>query len=210
MKNCNRCGRFKGRSTHTCKPVKIVFGSQVSFMRLERNASSQSSKKYVKRNSRTSRLVAGGLVMWAALAFSFTSWHALAEVTDNTVEYVAATSTPEIVSLKPESIHDKIYRYAAKYGIAHDDLWNLVDCETAHQFDPKMQSSARYTFTDKKYGIIAGERERSYGLAMVHMPVHPEIDHAQMTDPDFALDFIGRNWPDRHQLWVNCTVERHI
>lgn len=89
-----------------------------------------------------------------------------------------------------------IARYASKYGVSRDLMTKLVSCETSGTFDPAIQS--RHIRAD-------GTREKSFGLAQIHLPDHEDVTLEQAKDPDFALDFMathlaaGRLW-----MWKNC------
>lgn len=227
MKHCNRCGRFRSQKTHVCLPVKVMKsdGKTIDYKFTmnapKKNVSTKNSKSVTSRTRKRSRLVPGMFVGLSSLVLTVIGCTNLAnaDFTSNTEVYAApkmevSTSTPSkqtdiVPAVKPESIHDKITRYALKYDIPRKNLWQLVGCETSYQWDPTMQSNARYTFDDPKHGIKKGERERSYGLAMIHAPVH-DIPIESITDPDFALDFIGKHWGERRQMWVNCTAKYGI
>lgn len=116
------------------------------------------------------------------------------------VNLVNVNATQSIV-VSPPSVEDKIHLYADKYGVSFDKMYRIIDCETAHTFDPQIQSSVKYNFSSTKRGIIRGERERSYGLAQIHLPDHPSITIEQATDVDFALNFMAENLSKGRNLW---------
>lgn len=120
-----------------------------------------------------------------------------------------APAKPErVASSTPESIATKISHYAAKYGVSAELMRAIISCETAGTFDPKIQSAATYTYSRPNVGIVKGERERSFGLAQIHLPDNPRISLAQATDPDFALNFMaselaaGNTW-----RWKVCYAD---
>lgn len=99
-----------------------------------------------------------------------------------------------------ESKTDKVseYRkmvdnYSEKYNVSADDIWKTIGCETGYQYDTNMQANA----------ILSYGRERSYGLAMIHLPSHPYVTEAQAKDPEFAINFITSNWT-KHKTWWVC------
>lgn len=159
-----------------------------------------------RKNTPQSVSYALGLVFWAIMATIYliaspavVTYAAPVDIPENlSIVNQLTTKTPEIVN-KPETLHDKITRYSSKYGIPRESMRVLVGCETAWSWDVKIQSKARYK---------NGNREQSFGLAQIHAPAHPNISYEQMTDPDFALDFIGKNWKKRADMWVNC-VEKY-
>lgn len=169
------------------------------------------STHVIKRKSNQSQLAKGLIVGLSSLVLTVWSLTALANY-ESSISYIATTTPKSIVPQtvpqpisEPEEVienlHDKITRYALKYDIPRESLRVLVGCETAWTFSPTLQSYARYK---------NGEREESYGLAQIHAPAHPHISYAQMIDPDFALDFIGKNWKKRHTMWVTCTQKYSI
>ncbi len=86
---------------------------------------------------------------------------------------------------------------------------NLVRCETAGTFDPEIQSGAIYNFSDPKRGIVKGERERSFGLSQIHMPDNRATTIEQAIDPDYALDFMGRELAAGNTWrWKTCIGDK--
>jgi len=111
------------------------------------------------------------------------------------VETPTEISEPDIESL--------ITQFSAQYGVSEYVMYEVIRCETAGTFDPSIQSFVYYTFTDPSIGIYKGEREKSYGLAQIHLPHHPDITYEQATDPEFALEFLASNLSaGRGYLWT--------
>lgn len=109
----------------------------------------------------------------------------------------ATTTEPEYMS-----VWAKIDHYADLYGVDRDFLEMMVNCETAGTFDPKIQSGYHYKFSDPKRGIAIGDREKSYGLAQISLPHHPEVSYEEAIDPDFALNFLAKNLSEgKGWLW---------
>ncbi len=69
----------------------------------------------------------------------------------------------------------------------------VISCETAGTFDPLIQSRVRYKYDNAKWGVKAGEQEKSFGLAAIHLPDHPEVSKEQAVDASFAIDFLAKN-----------------
>jgi hypothetical protein len=69
---------------------------------------------------------------------------------------------------------------------------NLIDCEDT-TWNPTQQSNSVYK-PGNRWGFPAGTREKSYGLAQIHLPDHKDISYEQATNPEFAIDFIAENW----------------
>lgn len=98
-------------------------------------------------------------------------------------------------------IVEKIHYYSDKYNVSFQRVYNTIDCETAHTLNPFIQSNVKYNFSSAKRGIVKGEREKSYGLAQIHLPDHPKITSEQATNEDFAIEFMVREYSLGHDLW---------
>lgn len=79
----------------------------------------------------------------------------------------------------------------------------VAKCENI-ALDTNLQSGHRYKFSDPRRGIIIGEQEKSFGLAMIHLPDHPTISHAQATDPEFALSWMVKEFEAGRQSQWTC------
>ncbi len=87
------------------------------------------------------------------------------------------------------TIDEKIVHYAEIYDVDYARLYETVKCESG--FDPSIQSL--YPDPTGPNG-----REDSWGIAQIHLPDHPSITRAQALDPDFALDFMAREFSLGH------------
>lgn len=65
----------------------------------------------------------------------------------------------------------------------------VAKCENI-ALDTNLQSGHRYKYNNSRWGVLAGEQEKSFGLAMIHLPDHPTITRAEATDPEFALSWM--------------------
>jgi len=104
---------------------------------------------------------------------------------------------PEIVKLAtPQEL---VLKYAKEYNVSAPLIKEIINLEN-REWNEKRQSGIIYKFSDPKRGIVKGEREKSYGLAQIHLPDHPKITYEQATSADFAIKFIaseisqGRGW----------------
>ena len=102
-----------------------------------------------------------------------------------------------------ETIENKIKRITAKYGVSYERISKTIACEN-HELDPNLQSYMMYTFNDPKRGIVKGERERSFGISMIHLPDHPEISLTEAIDPDFAIEWMVKEWSKGHKGMWSC------
>lgn len=112
---------------------------------------------------------------------------------------IAADNDYKVVA-KTE-IEQKIKLYSDKYNVSFQKMYNTIDCETAHTFNPQIQSEVKYNFSDHKRGIVKGEQEKSWGLAQIHLPDHPNITLEQATDIDFSLNFMAKEYSKGHNIW---------
>lgn len=92
--------------------------------------------------------------------------------------------------------------YADKYGVERALLRSVIACES--NWVPDVQSNHHYQFNDALRGIQWGERERSFGLAQISAPHHPNVSYEQAIDPDFALDFAARHISEGRGYWWTC------
>ncbi len=90
-------------------------------------------------------------------------------------------------------ISDLVEFYAHKYQTPVGPLRETIQCESG--FDPTIQS---------EYTNALGKREESYGLAQINLPAHPSITKEQALDPDFALDFMAKQFSVGNQKMWTC------
>lgn len=105
---------------------------------------------------------------------------------------------PEIIKIStPEEL---VLKYAEEYKVSAPLVRELITLENAGKWDAKLQSKCRYKVDHPEWGVKAGEYEKSFGLAQIHLPSHPKITYEQATDADFSIKFIaseisqGRGW----------------
>lgn len=113
---------------------------------------------------------------------------------------IAADNDYKVIA-KAEII-ERIHFYSDKYNVSFDKMYKVVECETAHTFNPQIQSQVRYNFSSPQRGIVKNEQEKSYGLAQIHLPDHPTVSVQQATDIDFSLNFLAENLSKgRDRMW---------
>jgi hypothetical protein len=107
-----------------------------------------------------------------------------------------ASSTPVIIEVRinwtRERIDQEIEKKAAQYGQSASRLKSIVDCESKYVTD--IQSFHTYKKDYPEWGVKAGDRELSFGLAQIHLPHHPSVTYEQAVDPAFAIDFLAKNY----------------
>ena len=64
----------------------------------------------------------------------------------------------------------------------------IVNCESGYVVD--VQSRHLYTATNAPQGYKQGDTEQSYGLAQIHVPVHP-VTKEEATMPVFAANWLA-------------------
>ena len=102
---------------------------------------------------------------------------------------------------KPADVEGLIRWHAAAHGVDPDVMVAVARCESS--LIPGRQSDHTYR-AGNRWGFPAGTRERSFGLAQIHLPDHPDVTEAQAKDPDFAADFMARGFAAGNARWWTC------
>lgn len=84
-----------------------------------------------------------------------------------------------------------IEKYAQEFQVSRALITELIILENG-KWDETLQSYHRYATDRPEWGVKAGDRERSFGLAQIHLPSHPNITYEQATDGDFSIRFIAK------------------
>lgn len=101
-------------------------------------------------------------------------------------------------------VSEKIKELATRYRINPDRMYaTIARCENTG-LNPVLQSFSRYAYTDTTRGIVKGEREKSFGLAMIHLPAHPDITKEQATNAEFALEWMAQEFEAGRQSQWTC------
>lgn len=133
--------------------------------------------------------------LWASLII----W---AIIPGSTVIYKAEAEAPQVVEVKietKEQMLELVKETAVKYGVSATLMTKIISCENPAWL-PTQQSNMRYKKDNPKWGVKAGDREESYGLAQIHV-VDNNVTISQATDPKFAIEFVGKTlkengtWP---------------
>lgn len=128
---------------------------------------------------------------------------------------VVALDTPvepviEVIVEKPAPLTNKqkveqlAEKYALKYGVSKEALMRTLANENdTFQFD--RQSGLRYK-AGNKWGFAAGIREKSYGVAQIHLPDNPSVSYEQAINPDFSVEFMAKKFSEgRASMWMGYT-----
>lgn len=85
-----------------------------------------------------------------------------------------------------------VEKYAKEYGVSEALISELITLESGGTWNESLQSFCSYTVDHPEWGVKTGEREKSYGLAQIHLPSHPTITYEQATNGDFSIRFIAK------------------
>ena len=108
-----------------------------------------------------------------------------------------------VVEEKPVSLDEYVQRYAIRYGVSADDMWRVIRCENP-SLDPMQQSNARYTRNHPEWGVVAGQRELSYGVAQIHLPTAGGVTYEQATDMEFSVEWMAKRFSEGKQHLWSC------
>lgn len=79
-------------------------------------------------------------------------------------------------------------RKAEEHNANYYVMESIVACESGYKVG--IQSYHVYTETNAPKGYKAGDREQSYGLAQIHVPVHP-VTVEEANNPVFAINWLA-------------------
>lgn len=144
----------------------------------------------MKRLNRVGHLVTVG-VFWGII-FGLTidiSKQEMGQPLIYKAEIAQAEEQPEVVLIEEkidwtkERIRQEVDLKATEYNVPADAMWDTIMCE-----------SGASTTIQSYYVRKDGTREQSYGLAQIHLPDHPNVTYEQAIDPEFAIEFMAKNW----------------
>ena len=122
-------------------------------------------------------------------------------LTSQPVVYQAVYEPIKVVIKEVVDDVDKVDFYANNYGVDANLMRKVIDCENK-DWDTNLQSRYKYPRDNTHWGVKAGETEKSFGLAQIHLPDWPDITKEQAKDPDFALNFMAKKFSeDKEELW---------
>jgi hypothetical protein len=104
--------------------------------------------------------------------------------------------------LDNEQIIEKLVdKYSVKYNVSKVDLLRTLKNEN-RTFDFDLQSGLKYK-KGNRWGFPAGTLEKSYGVAQIHLPDHPEITYEQAIDPEFSVAYMASEFSKgRAKQWM--------
>lgn len=100
-------------------------------------------------------------------------------------------------------VREKVTTLAKEYGVSAEQVYQTVYCEN-NTHEPDRQSEHRYTYDNPRWGTVAGEREKSFGLIQLHLPSHPTITYEQATDPEWSLEWMVQQFANGNQTAWSC------
>ena len=86
-------------------------------------------------------------------------------------------------------------KYSKQYKVSGERMMRTLECENP-AFDPYLQS---YVKADTYNG-----RELSFGVAQIHLPSHRELTIEQITDLDFAVEFMAKEFAKGNAKIWSC------
>jgi hypothetical protein len=93
-----------------------------------------------------------------------------------TVNSSPNTSTPQ----------ELIHKYATKYNVSESQMLATLKCESG------FNASAN------------GDNNTSHGIAQINLPSHPSVTHEEAHDPDFAIEWMAKQFSLGHQRIWSC------
>jgi len=90
-----------------------------------------------------------------------------------------------------QELINKVYQYSEIHNQDPIKVKRTIDCEN-RDWDIDLQSLLTYK-AGNRWGFAEGTYEKSYGLAQIHLPDHPDITYEQATDPDFAINYMAEH-----------------
>lgn len=88
-----------------------------------------------------------------------------------------------------ERIDKEIEERAAHYGTSAATLKRIVQCESGYVTDIQSRHMLSYG------------REKSFGLAQIHLPSHPNVTYEEAIDPKFAINYLAKHYAAGTDKW---------
>jgi hypothetical protein len=93
-----------------------------------------------------------------------------------------------------------VAKTASDYGVSFALMNSIIECESGYV--STIQSHYRYTKDRPHEGVVAGQREQSFGLVQIHLPAHPGVSYQEAIDPQFAIEFLASGLAQgQHNMW---------
>jgi hypothetical protein len=115
------------------------------------------------------------------------------------VEYVAKIVHPTAEIVPEEATENamtwKLWTLSDHNWTMFEQMYHVIKCESGFQ---NVQSRLHYK---------TGGREKSFGIVQLHLPAHKDITKAQALDPDFALNYIVKEFKAGRQAQWSCFIK---
>lgn len=104
------------------------------------------------------------------------------------------TSTAEAPTVEiPQTIDGKLHYFATLYNVSYQDMYKVAKCESS--LSP----------------VAVGDKNSSFGISQIHLPSHPEISKEQAINPDFAVEFMAKEFAKGNQkIWTCAKIMKVI
>ena len=115
------------------------------------------------------------------------------------IVYAQAEEAPRVILIEaeiewtPERIEKEIDEQAEKYGVSASEMKRVIKCE-----------SMGSTTIQSRHIRKDGTREQSFGLVQIHLPAHPTVTKEQAIDPQFAVEWMAKNFAEKRQKMWSC------
>lgn len=124
-----------------------------------------------------------------ALLFTTTAFASYAPVEKVREEHrIEPQNAPQSTKLPRNELELLIEKYAQIYSISPLLMKEIIKCESSFNVNAKNIT----------------EREESYGLVQINLLAHTNISIEQATNPDFAIEFLAKNFNKADRMWVTC------
>ncbi len=113
----------------------------------------------------------------------------------------------EVIVVIPQKLTNEqivvalVEKYGNHYEVSTTSLMRTLRNEN-NTFEFCRQSELRYK-AGNRWGFPEGTREKSYGVAQIHLPDHKTITKEQACDPEFAVQFMAKMFSQgRQKMWM--------
>lgn len=97
------------------------------------------------------------------------------------------------IQTNKEIVESLVTKYAAQYDVSAYRMNVVLACEdSTYEFDRQSD-----------YVALSG-REKSFGVAQINLPSHADITYAEATDPNFAVEFMAKEFSLGHAYEWSC------
>lgn len=91
--------------------------------------------------------------------------------------------------------------YAKQYNVSASSMWRTIKNENDTLVFNR-QSELKYK-ANNRWGFPAGTKEKSYGLAMIHLPDHPSVSYEDAINPEYSIKFMAYHFSKGRQgMWM--------